>query len=108
MTFQEYQSFAKSTAIYPQDQGLAYVALGLCGEAGEISNKVKKIIRDDHGRLTIEKQNLLADELGDLCWYIASMASELGLDLEVIHLNNMNKLKSRQERQKLSGSGDLR
>lgn len=90
------------TAIFPADQGLAYTTLGLAGEAGEIANKVKKVIRD--GRST----DGIADELGDVLWYLAAVANELGADLGDIADANLAKLASRAKRGKLGGSGDNR
>ena len=90
------------TAIFPEDQGLAYTTLGLAGEAGEIANKVKKVIRD--GRST----DGISDELGDVLWYLAAVANELGADLGDIANNNLKKLADRQARNVLGGSGDNR
>lgn len=104
----EYQEEASKTAIYPKPIGLAYVALGLAGEAGEIANKVKKVYRDNGGKLLPETRYDLADELGDVLWYVAAVASELDYDLETIADKNLQKLQSRQERGMLRGSGDER
>ena len=108
MTFNEYQAAAETTAMYP-DKGnnLYYPALGL-GEAGEIQNKVKKVMRDDNGVLTEERRQSLIDELGDLLWYVATMASELRADLNDVAQRNVNKLASRKERGVIQGSGDKR
>ena len=108
MTLDDYQAFAPTTAVYPdKDTGskaaLAYCALGLAGEAGEAVDKIKKYIRDDKLDLFgIEK------ELGDVIWYVSQLANELGLTLQDILDTNVNKLKSRQERNQLHGSGDNR
>ena len=66
MTLNEYQFEANTTAIYPESASLTYPALGLAGEAGEICNKVKKIIRDDGGVLSDDKKQALVDELGEI------------------------------------------
>lgn len=103
-----YQSFCKKTAIYP-DQGnnLYYPALGL-GEAGEVQNLIKKVMRDDNGVLSEEKKAALGKELGDLMWYVATLATEAGLSLSGIMANNLNKLDQRKSNGTLSGSGDNR
>lgn len=110
MKLNDYQNDATTTAIYPgkgTTTGLLYVALGL-GEAGEVQGKVKKILRDDDGVLTREKGLAIAKELGDLLWYVANAAEELGYDLEHIAQMNLDKLFDRQERGTLQGSGDNR
>jgi NTP pyrophosphatase (non-canonical NTP hydrolase) len=108
MTLNEYQAKAKATAIYPAEQALAYVSLGLAAEAGEVANKFKKIIRDDNGQLTPERGTAIAEELGDVLWYAAQIATELGVDLDSVAEKNLAKLLSRQERGQLQGSGDNR
>ena len=109
MTFNEYQEKARSTAIYPRlGNNLEYPTLGLCGEAGEVAEKIKKILRDDDGKCTPEKREALKKELGDVTWYCANLACELGLTFEEIAQFNVEKLASRQARGKLHGSGDNR
>jgi NTP pyrophosphatase (non-canonical NTP hydrolase) len=109
MKLSEYQQRSRATAVYP-DAGanLTYPALGLCGEAGEAAEKVKKTIRDDGGVLTDERRGALAAELGDVLWYVAQLATEAGLDLDEVAERNLHKLLSRQQREVLQGSGDLR
>lgn len=99
----EYQKWAETTTIYPKDMGLAYTALGLANEAGEYLGKLKKFIRD--GELD---DIAAAHELGDVLWYVAMAASELGYDLSEIVLMNIEKLNDRKDRGVLSGSGDTR
>jgi NTP pyrophosphatase (non-canonical NTP hydrolase) len=107
--FKEYQEAAASTAVYPDlGSNLYYPALGLAGEAGELCNKVKKIMRDDDGRLTEESRAVISKEIGDVLWYVAAMCSEAGLSLEVVASENIEKLKGRKERGTLQGSGDNR
>ena len=103
-----YQRWTRETAIYPKDASVTYTALGLVGEAGEVANVVKKILRDDGGKVSEEKQEKLKAELGDICWYLARLADELGLELEDIMDANVFKLQSRLERGQLKGSGDNR
>jgi NTP pyrophosphatase (non-canonical NTP hydrolase) len=105
----EYQRHSRATAVYPGvGDNLTYPALGLCGEAGEVAEKVKKAIRDDGGVLTGERREALAGELGDVLWYVAQLATEAGLELDAIAEANLEKLASRRRRAVLHGSGDLR
>lgn len=109
MRFSEYQALSRATAIYPNaGDNIVYPALGLCGEAGETAEKVKKAIRDDGGTLTQDRREAIAAELGDVLWYVAQLATEAHLDLESIAEANLGKLASRQRRSVLQGSGDTR
>jgi NTP pyrophosphatase (non-canonical NTP hydrolase) len=105
----DYQALSRRTATYPgAGDNLVYPTLGLAGEAGEVAEKVKKLLRDDGGVLGDERRAALAAELGDVLWYVAQVATEAGLDLEQVAAANLAKLLSRQERGVLSGSGDER
>tara|TARA_Y100000385_G_scaffold263493_1_gene296034 strand:- start:993 stop:1313 length:321 start_codon:yes stop_codon:yes gene_type:complete len=106
MRLNDYQIQANKTAIYPE--GLNYPILGLAGEAGEICNKYKKIIRDKGGEVDVNDLDQLAKELGDVLWYVAQIASELGTDLETVAKVNLMKLGDRKDRGVLGGSGDER
>lgn len=109
MNFNEYQKFARKTAIYPNvGNNLTYPVLGLNGETGEVSEKVKKLIRDKHGIVDDDFINTIIDELGDVLWYIAAIASELEVDLEVIAVNNIFKLTNRMQNNTVQGDGDNR
>ena len=109
MNFNKYQAEARKTAIYPNlGDNLVYPVLGLCGEAGEVAEKVKKVMRDKGGLWDKESRQKLAEELGDVLWYVANIAYELDLPLGHIAKKNIDKLKSRQERGKLQGDGDDR
>jgi NTP pyrophosphatase (non-canonical NTP hydrolase) len=108
MELSEYQQLSRRTAEYPRDAWLAYPALGLAGEAGEVAEHAKKAIRDDGGTISDERRAAMAKELGDVLWYVAQLASELGLALEDVARENLEKLGSRQRRGVLSGSGDER
>ena len=102
MNFTEYQNLASSTAIYPKKYETIYPALGLCGEAGEVAEKVKKSIRDGK---SLDGVGL---ELGDVLWYISALADDLGVTLEEVAQANVDKLQSRKNRGKIGGSGDNR
>ena len=104
MEFNKYQELAKTTAIYPETAKIFYPCLGLAGEVGEICEKVKKHVRD--GR-ELDKEDL-KKELGDVLWYLSTLATDLEISLDDVAITNYEKLKSRKERNVLSGSGDNR
>lgn len=109
MDFKEYQEKSRETAIYPNSgDNFIYPTLGLSGEAGEIAEKVKKIIRDENGIISEDKKQELAKELGDVLWYISQLASEFKLSLDDVANLNIEKLQSRKQRGKIQGSGDNR
>jgi NTP pyrophosphatase (non-canonical NTP hydrolase) len=108
MDLSEYQRESRRTAEYPREAWLAYPALGLAGEAGEVAEHAKKAIRDDDGKVSDERRAAMSKELGDVLWYVAQLASELDLSLDEIAKQNLEKLFSRQARGVLSGSGDDR
>lgn len=108
MDFNLFQQEAYKTAVYPRDVALAYVSLGLTSEAGEVAGLVKKMYRDDGGNLTeVRKQQIIA-ETSDVLWYCAALCTELGVDMSDVAQYNLDKLRSRQERGTLHGSGDKR
>lgn len=113
MRLNEYQVAANRTAIYPhhgeQDfGGLCYTVLGLVGEAGEIAQKLKKVLRDKGGILDFHAKREMAEEIGDVLWYLAMIATELDFTLEELARINLAKLMSRQQRGVLGGDGDQR
>ena len=108
MELSEYQRRSRATAGYPREAWLTYPALGLAGEAGEVAEHVKKVVRDDDAVVTPERRAAMERELGDVLWYLAQLATELDLDLDDIAQGNLDKLASRQRRGVLSGSGDDR
>lgn len=122
MTFEQYAEEAAGTAIYPSImsmnesgdfsfescQGITYPALGLCGEAGEVTELIKKMHRDDHGCLTVERQAKLKKELGDVLWYLSEVTRQAGLSLSEVALANIEKLKARQKAGTIQGSGSDR
>ncbi len=125
MHFNEYQEKAAATAMYPlfidryesldeiennflNMSGIIYTALGLSNEAGEVLGKIKKIIRDKNCKITDIERKGISKELGDVLWYISNLADSLGLNLNDIAQENLEKLFSRKERGMIKGEGDER
>jgi NTP pyrophosphatase (non-canonical NTP hydrolase) len=110
MDFEEYQKQALTTVITSADEfkDTLHWVLGINGEAGEVAEKVKKIIRDKNGVISDEDKRELAKELGDVLWYLAVFAYQLGFSFEEVAKMNLEKLSSRKERDMLKGSGDNR
>lgn len=106
MKLNDYQVQANETAIYPE--GLNYPILGLAGEEGELCNKYKKVLRDKGAEVDLTDIDQMAKELGDVLWYVAQIATELGTDLETVARVNLMKLGDRKDRGVLGGSGDER
>jgi NTP pyrophosphatase (non-canonical NTP hydrolase) len=111
--FEQYQLNTAKTAIYP-DAGegtliaVNYVTIGLANESGEVLGKVKKAWRDDDRKITDERREMILDEAGDVLWYLARVADELGVSLQQIADRNLEKLFGRLERGTLGGSGENR
>jgi NTP pyrophosphatase (non-canonical NTP hydrolase) len=109
MNFEEYQQKSRRTALYPNiGNNFIYPTIGLAGESGEVAEKIKKVIRDKNGVADEETKEAIKKELGDVLWYVAQLATELGLSLDDVAENNIAKLASRLERGALHGSGDNR
>ena len=132
MDFNEYQVAASKTAIYPELYNVLYPALGLAGEAGEVANKVKKVIRDglreklkegdeelNNAVVVVTKalkdlfespkiKDAISSELQGVLWYISQTAMDLNIPLNQIAQENIEVLSSRQERGVIGGSGDNR
>lgn len=107
--FDKYQKQCNKTAVYPKiGKNFIYPTIGLVGEAGEIANKVKKVIRDDNSKLNKINKEELAYELGDIMWYVAQLSTELNIKLSKVAEMNIEKLKTRKEKNTLHGSGDHR
>lgn len=103
MEMNNYQNQAAKTAIYKVEHQVIYPALGLAAEAGEVANKVKKIMRDGNF-----DRNAIADEIGDCLWYIAALCRDLNVNMDAVAQSNLDKLLDRKDRGVLSGSGDKR
>ena len=109
MELKEYQEKSRKTAIYPNaGNDFVYPTLGLSGEAGEVAEKFKKIIRDKEGVIEESDREEIKKELGDVLWYVSQIASELKISLDDVAQKNIEKLYSRLERGKIKGSGDNR
>lgn len=116
-SFDDYQSAAVSTALYPSSgegtfEGLCYLIPGLAAEAGEVAGKFAKAVRDDGLGYTLgftdEREDQLVSELGDVLWFLAVIADELGYRLEDIADMNVEKLAARKAKGTIQGSGDKR
>lgn len=108
--FEAYEVRAMGTAVYPKSHSdlPIYPALKLCGEAGEVAEKIGKCIRDAGSKLSDEARHDLLLELGDVLWYVTAISRDLGSSLnEIAHLN-LSKLSSRAARGKIKGEGDHR
>ena len=103
MDLNAYQKAAERTAIYASKHAILYPALGLAGEAGEVANKVKKMMRDNE----FDKEGV-TQELGDCMWYIAAMCNDLNVSMADLALANLEKLLDRKSRGTLKGNGDKR
>jgi NTP pyrophosphatase (non-canonical NTP hydrolase) len=108
MKLNQYQDQAIQTAIYGIGSTIVYPTLGLAGEAGEVANKVKKVLRDNNGVFTDEVKKELKKEIGDCLWYIAALCRDIDCTMEEVATLNLDKLKSRMERNTIAGSGDNR
>ena len=103
-----YQKVALTTAIYPREQAIIYPTLGLTGEAGEVANKVKKIIRDGSDKNDDSLVSEIKSEIGDCLWYIAVLANDFDIKLSDIASTNLEKLANRKKNNTIHGSGDTR
>lgn len=113
LTFDQYQKQAITTKIYDPSIAIPYCVLGITGEAGEVAEKVKKILRDDfdfykQGIIPDHKKEELGKEIGDVLWYLAALCDELDISISDIAQQNIDKLAKRKEEGKLGGSGDNR
>lgn len=115
MDFDEYQKHTKRTAKYRIAKGkrvltknLVYPVLGLNGEAGEVAEKLKRLVRGEVTAINADDREAIALELGDVLWYLAQSAFQLNFKLSEIVKMNVQKLQSRRRRGKLHGSGDDR
>ena len=116
MKFDDYQREIEKYDLVLRDEKLELAndpaflekAFGLAGESGEVAEKLKKIIRDKQGKITDVEREELKKELGDVIWYVASLARLMEMKFSEVAQGNINKLESRLKRDKLHGSGDNR
>lgn len=108
MTFNEYQVEAMKNKVYGYGDKVTYPALGLGNEAGEVLGKIKKVLRDNGGVYDQKAIDAIKSESGDVLWYLAALADDLGITLEEVAQDNMTKLLGRRERGTIKGSGDVR
>lgn len=109
MDCDDYQQAALRTArAKDAPDEFMHLVLGLVGEAGEIAEKVKKLVRDKNSDLAQLDRDDMAAELGDVLWYTAVLANYLDLSLDDIAQRNVAKLADRQRRAVIGGSGDNR
>ncbi len=108
MDLNEYQERASRTAVYREEDTIVYPALGLASEVGEVTGKVKKVLRDNEGIFSKELCDKIGDEMGDVLWYIAALCRDLNIKMNDIAERNLNKLEDRKNRNVLQGSGDTR
>ena len=109
MEFDSYQIKARETALYPNlGSNNIYPTLGLVGEAGEVAEKVKKVLRDKNGEFDNQSKEAIKKELGDVLWYLSNLCTEFKFSLNDVALLNLEKLKLRSSRGNISGSGDDR
>lgn len=118
--FNVYQDWTDSVAIYKGQYtlfGLTYATLGLTGESGEFADQLKKILRTEEpscmaerygNTITVNDRDKLIGELGDVLWYVARCARELGVPLESVALMNYLKLEERKSKDQLHRHDDKR
>ena len=129
MDCREFQEKAHKTAEYPTillvtkmtkdikklieagllvDVSFIYSSLGISGEAGEVVEKVKKVVRNDLGRMSYEKKEQIIKEIGDCFWYLAELCTFMKVDMEDVMEYNIHKLRDRQQRDVICNEGDNR
>lgn len=108
ITNQQYLEFTRTTAIYPKERELEYLALGLASEAGEVAGKVKKVIRDKSGVVSEETRKAIIDEASDVAWYLARLCDHFNTNLDELLEYNFQKLSARKAAGTIQGSGDKR
>lgn len=113
MDLKTYAERIEPLAAYPEalqgsQSAICYTALGLAGEAGEVANQIKKVLRDDGGWVSDKRRAALAGELGDVAWYFVMLCRELGIDPSQVLAENVGKLEARLARGTIHGDGDHR
>lgn len=114
MKISDYSAQAIGTDLYSREgqafdsHAMLEKVFGLVGEAGEVAEKFKKILRDKDGIATEEDKKEIIKELGDVLWYINSVGIYLGYTLDDVAQSNLDKVLSRKVRGVTKGSGDNR
>src|SRR5580704_14429403 len=111
MDFNEYQKLATRTAEFKDKQAefeLLYLGLGITSEAGEVADKIKKVLRNDNGVMSEEKRQALKFELGDVIWYVSQIARVLNFEFSDVAQANVDKLADRAKRNVIKSDGDYR
>jgi len=104
MKLNEYQQAALRTWIGKEK--LVRSFLGVCGEAGELSENLNKFLREDYDEAELKRRAF--KELGDVLYYLSVTAHELGFSLEEIAAANVDKLAKRMEKGLIRGDGSDR
>lgn len=104
MEFEEFQSWSRTTAVYPKDEAIEYTYMGLVSEVGELGGIFKRIIRDE----TYPDRETLIKEIGDVLWYLTRLTDECSISLEEVAEANRVKLEDRRSRNVIKGEGDER
>ena len=111
MDFDEYQQLAARTGFYGTEDRkyvLMYLCMGIAGEAGEVIEKMKKVVRNDKGVVSEEKRQDIKKEIGDVLWYLSQLARALELSFGDIAASNIQKLADRAARGVIKSEGDTR
>jgi NTP pyrophosphatase (non-canonical NTP hydrolase) len=106
LNLEPYNTDALRQAAYPSagtgsNFELSYLALGLSGEAGEVANNIKKVLRDPKHPKVIEYKANMVEELGDVFWYWLRLVDALGFTPQEVLLFNETKLNARAARGEL-------
>ena len=105
---EDYDDLVRVSKIYPKNRVIEYPVLGMCGETGEVAEKVKKVIRDNHNKYDASTKAAILKELGDVLWYLVAAAQDLGYSFDDVIANNMAKVTNRRETKTQHGEGDNR
>jgi NTP pyrophosphatase (non-canonical NTP hydrolase) len=111
MDLDQYQEVASNYAMFPSDTSLMYLTLGLCGESGEVAEKIKKYVRENgplQNTYPTHYKEALIRELGDVLWYLANLAKVLNVPLNDVARKNIEKIQKRLENNTIKGEGDDR
>ena len=111
MDFDEYEKLASRTGVFEgkvAENPLMYLGLGVTSEAGEVADKIKKIMRNDQGVISTERKEALKFELGDVLWYLSQISRQIGIPFSEVATANIEKLADRAKRNVISSDGDNR